>query len=136
MFVLVVEELADEESIALDEAAWEVLEPLAAHTRLSRRDFSRARRIIELLPNFTRPASKHFSPLLFARSDDFPEALDLFGLRAQARGKGWDIYEGWCDRQARAEGVSEEEVDAERLRTRKRKKRRRRRRKGRRDSGS
>jgi poly(A) polymerase len=128
MFVLVVEDLAERDDIDVDEAAWEILEPLASHTRLSRRDFSRARRIITLLPQFTQGPSKRFSPLLFARSEDFPEALDLFGLRAHARGKGWDIYEGWVARSARARGAEDDELDEERRRTRTRKRRRRRRR--------
>ncbi len=127
LFLLVIEELSRIEDISLADAAWDILEPLAAHTRLSRRDFSRARRIITIQPKFTQAPAKNFSRLLFARDEDFPEGLDLFGLRAQARGKGWDIYEGWVARQDRAEAAPDDEIDSERRRTRSRKRRRRRR---------
>ena len=135
LFVLIVEREADPETRTLPgdaqdlpEVCWEVLEPLSAAARLSRRDFSRARRIIAAQRRFTQPPSKRFSPLLFARTEDFPEALDLFGLRVEARGKGWDIFEGWQDRHERAQRATEEELETERRRTRRRRRRRSRRR--------
>ena len=67
-----------------------------------------------------------------AAYEEFPEALDLFGLRAEARGKGWDIYEAWKERRRRAETATEDELDDERRRIRKRRRRRRRPRKRRR----
>ena len=105
----------------------EVMEPVASSARLSRKDFSRARRIIAYQGRFTMAPSRHFSPLLFARAEDFPEALDLFGLRVEARGKGWDIFEGWQDRYERARRATREELEAERHGTRRRRRRRRRR---------
>lgn len=130
LFVLIVEaeSVAETRSLPgpppeLVDVCWEVLEPLSASARLSRRDFGRARRIIAAQRRFTMPASKRFSPLLFARTEDFPEALDLFGLRVEARGKGWDIFEGWQDRYERARRVSEADLETERRRTGRRRKR-------------
>ena len=48
------------------------------------------------------------------RSEEFPEALDLFRLRVEARGQGWDIYEGWCERYQKALEASTEELEEER----------------------
>jgi len=108
-------------------ACWDVMEPVCSAARLSRRDFGRARRIIAQQPRFTEPQGKRFSPMLFARSEEFPEALDLFRLRVEARGQGWDIYEGWKARMDRAGGVTEDELLTERKRVRRRPRRRRRR---------
>ena len=58
--------------------AGEVLDPLTVSARLARRDSGRARRVIVHQRRFDQPASKRFRPLLFMRSDDFPEALELF----------------------------------------------------------
>jgi poly(A) polymerase len=137
LFVLIVEVQANADTRTLpgeppdlNDVCWEVLEPLSASARLSRRDFGRARRIIAAQHRFTQPASKRFSPLLFARTEDFPEALDLFGLWVEARGRGWDIFEGWQDRYERAQRVTEEDLEVERKRTRRRRRRPRRRRGG------
>ena len=136
LFVLLVENEADPATRTLPgdpgelpEVCWEVLEPISSAARLSRRDFSRASRIISAQRRFTQPASKRFSPLLFARTEDFPEALDLYGLRVESRGKSWDIFEGWQDRYERAQRANEDELEVERKRTRRRKRRRRKRRK-------
>lgn len=112
----------------LAQVCLEVIEPLTSRSRLSRRDAMRARRIIAAQERFTKPVGKRFSPLLFARTEEFPEALDLFGLGVEARGKGWDIFEGWQDRYERALRASEEELEAERRRIRRRRRRRPRRR--------
>jgi hypothetical protein len=134
IFCDVIERQADPETRSLPgepgevgEVGWEVLEPLAAAARLSRREFGRARRIIACQGRFTQGPTKRFSPLLFARTEEFPEALDLFGLRVEARGMGWDIFEGWQDRYERALRASPEELEEERRRTRRRRRRRRRR---------
>jgi len=108
--------------------AYDVVESFAGPTRLSRRDFGRARAILISQDRFLQSASKHFSPLLFARSEEFPEALQLFGLRVDARGQGRDIFQAWEDRQRRARDLADEELDRERRRTHKRRHRRRRRR--------
>lgn len=133
MFSQIVEREADPETRTLSgpardlgSVAWEVMEPLSTATRLSRRDFGRARRILACQGRFAQPASNRFSPLLFALTEDFPEALDLFGLRVEARGKGWDIFEGWQDRYERARRATREELEAERHKTRKRRRPRRR----------
>lgn len=102
----------------------EILEEIAEATRLSRRDASRARRIISQQQRFTQPASKRFRPLLFMRGEDFPDALELFRLRSAARGQGWDIYEGWLTRYKRALDAPHEEVETERKRSRRRRPRR------------
>jgi len=115
----------------IEDVCWEVIEPVAAPTRLSRRDFGGARRIIQLQSHFTEPQGKRFSPLLFALTEEFPEALDLFRLRALARGQGWDIYQGWHDRYERALDADQEEIDEERRRVRRGQRKRRRRRRSR-----
>jgi len=76
----------------------EVLEPFALSARLPRRECASARRLISLQRRFTQVASKRFRPALFVRSEDFPEALDLFRLRSMAWGQGWDVYEAWVQR--------------------------------------
>jgi poly(A) polymerase len=104
-----------------------VLEPIALATRVARRDSTRAIRILDRQRRFTQPASRHFRPLLFVLGEEFPEALELFRLRAAARGQGWDIYEGWLARRDLALNAKPEEIDAERRAARKRRRRRRRR---------
>jgi poly(A) polymerase len=92
----------------------EVLEPIALSTRLPRRDVARARKIILHQRRFTQPSTKRFRPLMFLRSEDFPESLELFRLRVAARGQGWDIYEGWKERQRLALQADETDLAAER----------------------
>lgn len=106
--------------------AGEVLEPVALATRLSRRDSQRARRIIAHQRRFTQASTKRFRPLVFMRSEEFPECLDLFRLRMAARGQGWDIYEGWRARYELSLKSTPEEVELERRRGRRRPRRRRR----------
>jgi poly(A) polymerase len=91
----------------------EVLEPIALETRLPRKDTARARRIVFQQRRFTQVGTKRFRPLLFLRSEDFPEALELFRLRVAARGQGWDLYEGWRDRYERLRTAPPEAVAAE-----------------------
>ena len=69
---------------------------------------------------FQALTNPRFSPLLFARQEDFPEALDLFGLREKARGVGWDIFEAWQEIADRAQAATLEELEAERRRIRRR----------------
>jgi poly(A) polymerase len=104
----------------------EILEPVAAATRLSRRDSQRARRIIAQQRRFTQTSTKRFRPLVFMRSDEFPECLDLFRLRMAARGQGWDIYEGWRARYETALKSTAEELESERRHARRRPRRKRR----------
>jgi len=120
----------------LQTVAGEILEPLTLAARLSRRDCGSARRIIVQQRRFTQPSTKRFRPLLFMRSEDFPEALALFRLRTAAHGEGWDIYEGWLARYELAQTASVEEMDQERRRTRGRRRRRRRRGRSDEDDGS
>jgi poly(A) polymerase len=75
--------------------ASEVIDPLAISARVSRRDASRAKRLILHQKRFTQTTGRRFRPQMFLRSEEFPEALDLFRIRMAARGQGWDIYEGW-----------------------------------------
>ena len=112
----------------LAQVTGEVLDELARETRLPRRDVGRARRILIQQRRFTQPASKRFRPLAFMRSEEFPEALDLFRLRVAARGQGWDVYEGWKARyelalDAPAEEVALEGGSAPRARRRRRRRR-------------
>lgn len=80
-------------------ATEEVIDPFAQSSRLPRRDYARARRIIVQQRRFTQSRkSRHFKPKVFMRGDDFPESLDLFRLRSVAWGQGWDVYQGWQER--------------------------------------
>jgi len=107
-----------------------VLEPVAQSSRIARRDFTRAVRIIDRQRRFTQPASRRFRPLLFVLSEEFPEALDLFRLRSAAWGQGWDLYEGWRARRELARQAPPDEIESERRAARRRPRRRRRRRGG------
>lgn len=115
------------DSADLLDTATRILEPIAIATRIARRDVARAIRIIDRQRRFTQPASRHFRPLLFVLGDEFPESLDLFRLRSAARGRGWDIYEGWRARRELALSTPTEELDAERKLARRKRRRRRRR---------
>ena len=112
----------------LNHVAGDILAPLAERARLSRKDSGRARRILVQQRTFVRPSSKNFRPRLFCLSEDFEDALELFKLRASARGQGWDIYEGWVERKRLADEMDEDEVQAERKKGRRRSRPRRRRR--------
>lgn len=104
----------------------EHIDALCEQTRLSRRHSGRTRRILVQQGTFLRGSSRHFRPRLFCLSEDFPEALELFRLRAAAQGRGWDIYEGWAERYREALAMPAEEIEAERRRGRRRGRRRRR----------
>lgn len=105
----------------------EVMEALAGNARVSRRDAGRARRIIFQQRNFIGPFGKRFRPRLFCLAEEFQESLDLFRLRTEAHGEGWDIYRAWVERQAAALEMDAEEIDGERRRARRGRRRRRRR---------
>ena len=83
-------------------------------------------RLISQQPRFTQPTSKRFRPLLFARGEDFREALDLYRLRSMAWGQGWDVYESWLHRYEQAQQAAPEEIEQERKQGRRRPRRRRR----------
>lgn len=108
------------------EIAWDVMDPLVTPARLSRRECGRARRIMFQQRRFLQTANRRFRPLLFMRSEEFPEALELFGLRTAAWGQGWDIYEGWKSRYQRALDASPEELAEERKKARRKRRRKRR----------
>jgi poly(A) polymerase len=99
-------------------AAVEVIDPFAIAFRLSRRDAGKAVRIISQQRRFTQPSSKRFRPILFARGEDFRDALDLFRLRSMAWGQGWDVYESWLHRFQQAKTASTDDVQLERKRRR------------------
>ena len=113
-------------------ATWEMLDDMAERTRLPKKDFTRARKVLVAQQNFVAPPER-FSEVLFARSEEFVDAFLLFQLRSQARGVGLDIVEAWRDRAARARAAGGDELDEERKKTRKRRRRRRRKRGGRED---
>jgi len=132
LYLPIIEREAERHGIRGDSAdllgtATRILEPIAIATRIARRDVARAIRIIDRQRRFTQPASRHFRPLLFVLGDEFPEALDLFRLRSAARGRGWDIYEGWRARRDLALSAPAEELEAERKLARRKRRRRRRR---------
>lgn len=138
-FELALVEDTDDENAPLPDArtratvGWEVLQPLSEATRLSRKDFARARRVLVAQQNFSSPPER-FSEVLFARSEEFDEALALFDLHSQARGVGSDIVEAWRERRERAYQTPHDEIEGERRRTRKKRRRRKKRRPG--NSGS
>lgn len=105
----------------------EVLEGLTGNARLSRRDAGRARRIIYQQRSFEGPFGRRFRPRLFCLSEEFPESLDLFRLRCEAKGEGWDIFKGWKERFQAAREMPADEVDDERKRARRGRRKRRRR---------
>lgn len=107
----------------------EVLEPLQGNARLSRRDTGRARRIMYQQRNFTRAEGRRFRPNLFCLAEEFPEALELFRLRCEARGEGWDLYKAWEERLESALDLDPEELEGERKRARRGRRRRTKRRK-------
>ena len=115
-----------------DLAAREI-DPIAISARLPRRAIERAKRIIAAQHRFTGTNKKRFRPLLFLRSQEFPEALHLFRLRSAAWGQGWDLYEAWVERHARALDASDEELTQTRRQGRRRRGRRKRRRRTRSD---
>ena len=114
---------------AIARAADTTLEPFTRAARLPRKDASKARRLLTLQGRFTLQGKQNFRPLLFCLMEDFEDALALFRIRSRARGRGYDIYQGWVDRLLQASELSEDEVFAERKRGRRRKRRRRKRRK-------
>jgi poly(A) polymerase len=103
--------------------AGEVLENMASNARLSRRDVGRARRIIYQQRIFTAPFGRRFRPALFCLSDEFPESLDLFRLRCEALGEGWDLYKAWEERYENALNLDDEEIESERRQARRRRRR-------------
>jgi tRNA nucleotidyltransferase/poly(A) polymerase len=105
-----------------------IVGPFARATRLSRRDATRAARIIAQQRRFMQASTRSFSRKLFALSEEFPEALHLFRLRSMAWGQGWDVYEAWLERYREVQRMPAEEVEALRSRNRRSRKRRRRRR--------
>ena len=104
----------------------EVLEHLIGNARLSRRDSSRARKIIFQQRTFSRPGGRRFRPQVFCLSEEFPEALELFRLRCEARGEGWDIYKAWEERYESASSADPEDIADEKKRSRRRRPRRKR----------
>lgn len=105
--------------------AEECLASTAESARLAKRDTGRAARILANHPLFVQPQERRFSPLLFALTPEFEESLAFFGLRVQARGKGWDVFEAWEERRARALEADDEELEEERKRVRGRRRPRR-----------
>ncbi len=103
--------------------AGEVLEDMASNARLSRRDVGRARRIIYQQRIFTAPFGRRFRPALFCLSEEFPESLDLFRLRCEAEGEGWDLYKAWEERYESAITLDDDEVESERRQARRRRRR-------------
>ncbi len=122
------ERASEEASLDWGALASRELEGVAGQARLPRRAVELARRILSVQRRFMQPSAKSFRPVLFLRSPEFPEALNLFRLRCAAWGQGWDIYEGWLERHRRALEVPEGELERLREGGRKRRRRRRRRR--------
>ena len=111
----------------LHDVTGEVIERITTKARLSRRDSGRARRIIYQQSRFLGPFGRRFRPSLFCLSEEFPESLDLFRLRCEAKGEGWDIYKSWVERYQAAQDLGDDEVEKERKRARRGRRRRRKR---------
>lgn len=103
----------------------EVLERFVQHSRLAKSDAGRARRIIIQQSRFLGPFGRRFRPLLFCLNPEFDEALDLFRIRCEARGEGWDIYKSWLERRDEALGLTDDMIDEEKKKSRRGKRRRR-----------
>lgn len=103
-------------------AAGQVLFQLAGTSRLSRRDIGLAKRLLANQRRFTQKPSKRFRPLLFIKSPEFGESLDLFRTASLARGGSLEDYESWLERQRRSDDVPDEELEV--LRSKRRRRRR------------
>jgi poly(A) polymerase len=105
--------------------AGQVLERFVAHSRLAKSDAGRARKIMVQQARFLGPFGRRFRPLLFCLNPEFDEALDLFRLRCEARGEGWDIYKSWLERREEARALDSEGVEEEKKKARRTRRRRR-----------
>ncbi len=112
------------EPAAILEATRRILSPSATQARLSRRSLERARRMIANQRRFTQASTKGRRTAPFLVSEEFQPSLDLFRLRSQAWGQGWDVYEGWVERKKRL--LEMPDVERDQLLRKKRRRRRRR----------
>ena len=113
---------------AIAKATDQILEPFTRASRLPRKDASKARRLLTVQGRFSAQSGERFRPLLFCLTEDFEDALALFRIRSRALGRGWDIYEGWVERQRQASELSDEDIQGEKRRGRRRRRRPKRRR--------
>jgi poly(A) polymerase len=104
----------------LARVAADVIEDLGARARISRRILAQARFLIANQPRFTMVAPRSWQPELFLRAEGFAECLQLFRLRSEAWGQGWDVYEGWVERHRRALELSEDDLAGMRKKRRRR----------------
>ena len=107
----------------------EVLDPLVQDSRLPRRIFIIARRMIVDQQRFEDLPGSDPRALVFTTTEGFPEALNLFRIRSAAWGQGWDVYEAWRTVEDEVANLPQDELAALRKKGRRRKKRRPRRRK-------
>ncbi len=100
--------------------AGDLLEPMIAATRLSRRDVGLARRLLANQRRFFQSSSKRFRPLLFMHSPEFLPSLELLRLSAEARGSGQELVDSWRARYAEARQVDPTAVEQIRSKRRRR----------------
>ena len=138
IWLRVVEREADPETRTLPgdpgdlfDTVGEVLEPLVQDSRLPRRTFITARRMIVDQVRFQKPPGGDPRALVFTTTDGFAEALNLYRLRSAAWGQGWAMYEAWTDARDEMDSASPGEVAALRKKGRRRRSRRPRRRRSR-----
>lgn len=116
--------LHQEPDVDLFDVVTEHLEPLVQDSRLPRRTFVIARRIIAEQFRFDDVPGDDARAKLFTLTEHFPDALHLFKLRCRAWGQGWQRYEAWEQTYQEMEKASDEEVQGLRKKGRRRKRRR------------
>ncbi|MFT6714130.1 MAG: poly(A) polymerase, partial [Planctomycetota bacterium] len=90
----------------------EVLDPLVQDSRLPRRIFIIARRMIVDQARFDELPGSDPRALVFTTTEGFPEALNLFRIRSAAWGQGWDVYEAWRTVSDEVADLPSDELDA------------------------
>jgi len=107
----------------------EVLDPLVQDSRLPRRIFIVARRMIVDQHRFDDLPGSDPRALVFTTTEGFPEAINLFRIRSAAWGQGWDVYEAWRTVSEEVSDLPADDLAALRKKGRRRRKRRPRRKK-------
>jgi poly(A) polymerase len=119
------DEELDRDGQAIDLAS-DLLEPLARVARLSRRDVGTAKRLLANQWRLVAPQSRRFRPLVFVRTPEFEDSLDLLALCARAGAADPALVDRWRARRDEARSAAPEDLEPEVAPRRKRRRRRRR----------